>query len=425
MKVAFYTLGCKVNQVETDALKELFHQAGYTLAESEETADIYVVNSCTVTSSGERKSKQWLRRAKRLNADAVTVITGCVPQAGELNEQTFDADIVTGTVNRRQIINLIEEYLQRKQPIVAVDATNNSYEELPFTHFHDKTRYFIKVQDGCDRNCSYCAIRLARGPARSRLQQSILDELRRHQTPFEVVITGINLPAYGKDTGTDLSELVDAAAALEQVKRIRLSSLEPNTLTQKQIECFAAQPKLCHHFHLSLQSGCDATLRRMRRTYTTAQYEDAITRLRAAMPGASFTTDVIVGFPGEDDAEFKESLEFVLRMNFLKVHVFPYSARPNTDAAALPKQVENKVKQRRARLMQDETDAVRSRWINRQLGSTATLLLEQGDGNCHTGYTEQYVPVELSTTDYTRGDFVPVKLTSFNGHHCNCVILDD
>lgn len=425
MKAAFYTLGCKVNQNETNALEQMFSAAGYTIVPHTETADVYVVNSCTVTAGGDAKSRQWLRRARRGNPAAITVLTGCFPQAFPQNALIPEADIITGTAARGRLLQNVQAFLANGTQVVDIEAhaKNEAFEELPIQKMAGRTRAFVKIEDGCNRRCAYCIIPKARGPVRSRQEQNILNELQTLAASGhkEVVFTGINLPSYGRDTGTDLADLLEKAAKVDGIERLRFSSLDPDLITDKQIARFAGIDKLCPQFHLSLQSGCDATLRRMRRPYTAAQYAAAAQKLRAAMPGASLTTDVIVGFPGETDEEFEQSMAFVLQMQFLKVHVFPFSPRPGTPAAGFENQLDNVQKNNRAKQMQTAADQVRARWIESQFGTTQSILLEKPrkDG-LFTGYTKNYIPVLVKAPGGMAGQIVSATLGTFDGEHCFC-----
>ncbi|MFV0413520.1 MAG: MiaB/RimO family radical SAM methylthiotransferase [Oscillospiraceae bacterium] len=301
MKAAFYTLGCKVNQNETGALQQMFAEAGYQIVPATEAADVYIVNSCTVTAGGNAKSRQWLRRAKRENPAAVTVLTGCYPQAVPSIESLPPADIITGTAARGKLLQNLQAFLATGKKVVDIvpHQKNEVFEELPAEQLQGRTRAFVKIQDGCNRRCAYCIIPKARGPVRSRSQNNILQELEALAATGhkEVVFTGINLPSYGRDTGTNLADIVEAAALVPGIERIRLSSLDPDLISETLARRFGGVKKLCPSFHLSLQSGCNATLARMRRPYTAEQYWQAAENLRSALPNASFTTDVIVGFP--------------------------------------------------------------------------------------------------------------------------------
>ena len=385
MRVSFYTLGCKVNQNETGALEQLFCRSGYTLAGPGEAADVYVVNSCTVTAGGDKKSRQWLRRAKREAPGAVTVLAGCYPQAFPAEAAAVaEADVVVGNAARQEMLSAVERALATGERVVDIRS-------------------------------------------RSRAQGSILAELQALGAAGykEVVLSGINLPSYGKDTGADLTGLIEACAGVAGIERIRLGSLEPDLLTDRDIARMAACKKLCPQFHLSLQSGCEATLRRMRRTYTAAQYALVVDKLRAAYGGAaSFTTDVIVGFPGETEADFCESMAFVERQRFLKVHVFPYSSRPGTPAASFPGQLPEAEKAARVHRLQTLADGVRAGLIGAMLGARDEVLLEKPlSSNLFTGYTRLYVPVAVKAPGGRPGQIVTARLQSWDGERCRAEAL--
>ncbi len=424
MKVCFFTLGCKVNQHETGALQEMFTRRGYTVVDGDTPADIYVVNSCTVTASGDKKSLQWLRRAKRDNADAVTVLTGCYPQAFPDAAAAAPADIVMGNADRNALVDRVEAYLRTRQRTVAIvpHYTGEVFEELPISRLSGHTRAFLKVEDGCNRFCAYCIIPTARGRVRSRSEESVLSELRELAAGGyrEFVLSGINLSCYGNDTGTDLATLVEKAAALPGVERIRLGSLEPDLVSDEVWQRLAKIPQLCPQFHLSLQSGCDATLQRMRRRYTAADYAALLTKLRAWFDRPAITTDVIVGFPGETDADFAASKAFVEQCAFLKVHVFSYSVRPGTAAATFADQVPEEVKAARSKALTAAVEAVRSRQLAELEGMTEQVLLEKPCGeNCYTGYTRRYVPVAVAAPHHSQGQIVTVELGAM-GEHGRC-----
>ena len=431
MRVTFYTLGCKVNQTETGALAQLFEENGYTVVPSGEAADVYVVNSCTVTNFGDQKSRKWLRRAKRENPGAVTVLTGCYPQAFPQEAAAIaEADVVTGSGNRRAILRDVQRILDGEAERV-VDIRPHEkgerFEELPMDKFAEHTRAFVKVEDGCNRQCAYCVIPRARGPVRSRSEQSILQELHRLTAAGykEIVLTAISLPSYGADTGTSLVELVEKAAAVPGVERLRLGSLDPDMLHEDDIRRLARVEKLCPQFHLSLQSGCDKTLRAMRRPYTTAQYAAIAARLREAFgpENVSFTTDVIVGFPGETEEDFAQSMAFVTAQHFLKVHVFPYSRRAGTPAYDFPDQVPEHEKEARSRRMTAAVEAVRAEEAARMQGRTATVLLETPlSATLFSGYTPQYLPVLVSAPGCQSGDIVKVTLGAWDGKRCRAAL---
>lgn len=424
MRVTFYTLGCKVNQNETGALAQLFEESGYTVVSNEEGADVYVVNSCTVTNFGDQKSRKWLRRAKRENPGAVTVLTGCYPQAfPEEAAAIAEADVVTGSGNRRAILQDVQKVLNGESERV-VDIRPHEkgerFEELPMDKFAEHTRAFVKVEDGCNRRCAYCVIPRARGPVRSRDEASILQELHRltESGYKEIVLTAISLPSYGTDSGTSLVELVEKAAAVPGVERLRLGSLDPDMLHDDDILRLSRVKKLCPQFHLSLQSGCDKTLRAMRRPYTTAQFAEIADKLRKAFgpDNVSFTTDVIVGFPGETEEDFEASMKFVTEQRFLKVHVFPYSRREGTAAYDFPDQIPEHEKEERSHRMTAAVESVRAEEAAKMQGRMADVLLETPlSATLFTGYTKQYLPVLVNAPSCKTGDIVKVVLGAWDG----------
>ena len=426
MRVCFYTLGCKVNLNETGALEQLFRANGFTIAQEGEAADVFIVNSCTVTNFGDQKSRKWLRRKKRENPGAVTVLTGCYPQAfPEEAAQFMEADLVCGNGDRKAILENVQKLLDGHERIVAIapHQRGEQFEELPVERFETHTRAFIKVEDGCNRQCAYCVIPRARGPVRSRSEISILEELRRLAASgyCEVVLTAISLPSYGKDTGTGLAELVEHAAAVAGIERIRLGSLDPDMLTDDDIRRLAAVPKLCPQFHLSLQSGSSKTLRAMRRPYTTEQYAAVAAKLREAFgeENVSITTDVIVGFPGETEQDFEDSMAFVAGQRFLKVHVFPYSRREGTPAFDFPNQVPEHEKESRSRRMTAAVEKVRAELAHAAQGRTAQVLLETPlSSTLFTGYTKQYLPVVVNAPGHKSGEIVTVTLGEWDGKRC-------
>lgn len=430
MRVCFYTLGCKVNLNETGALEQMFRGAGFTIVPEGEEADVFVVNSCTVTNFGDQKSRKWLRRAKRENPGAVTVLTGCYPQAFPEEAANFlEADLVCGNGDRKAILDNVRKLLDGHERIVAVTPHKRGelFEELPVERFETHTRAFIKVEDGCNRQCAYCVIPRARGPVRSRAEASILNELRQLAASGyrEVVLSAISLPSYGLDTGTNLVELVEKCAQVEGIERIRLGSLDPDMLTPEFIARLAAVDKLCPQFHLSLQSGCTATLRRMRRVYTAEQYAQVVADIRAAYGHrpVSFTTDCICGFPGETVEDFEESCAFLKQIGFLKVHVFPYSRRSGTPAYDFPDQVHEREKQERSRTMNALAEELRRDVLTTYEGMEDEVLLETAlSETLFTGYTRLYVPVVVSAPGRKSGEIVRVRLGSYDGERVRAAL---
>ena len=405
MRVCFYTLGCKVNLNETGALEQMFRANGFTIAQENEPADVFVVNSCTVTNFGDQKSRKWLRRKKRENPGAVTVLTGCYPQAfPEEAAQFTEADLVCGNGDRKAILDNVLKLLDGHERIVAITPhqRGEKFEELPVERFETHTRAFIKVED-------------------------ILAELRQLAVSGyrEVVLSAISLPSYGLDTGTNLVELVEHCAQVEGIQRIRLGSLDPDMLTPEFITRLAAVEKLCPQFHLSLQSGCTATLRRMRRVYTAEQYAQVVDQLRAAYGArpVSFTTDCICGFPAETQADFEESCEFLKKIGFLKVHVFPYSRRSGTPAYDFPEQVHEREKQERSRVRNGIAEEVRREVLAAYVGAEDDVLLETPlSGTLFTGYTRLYIPVVVSAPGHESGQIVHVRLGEYDGERVRAAL---
>ncbi|WP_322181731.1 tRNA (N(6)-L-threonylcarbamoyladenosine(37)-C(2))-methylthiotransferase MtaB [Neglectibacter caecimuris] len=424
MKVKFITLGCKVNQYESEAMLELLLREGFQEAADGEEADVVVVNSCTVTATGDQKARQALRRAKKQNPGAVAVLTGCWPQAfpGEAAEFQ-EADIVLGTKNRAALLPHILSYFSHKQRIVdiAPHEAGEKFEAMRVSSFHGRTRAFLKIEDGCNRFCSYCIIPYARGRVRSKPLSEIRAEVRSLAAHDyrEVVLTGINLPAYGQDLGLHLCDAVEAACEEPEIRRVRLGSLEPEQLTEEVIARLQRQKKLCPQFHLSLQSGCDETLRRMNRHYTTAEYRQIVKNLRAAFPGCAITTDIMVGFAGETEEEFQTSLNFAKEIAFAKVHVFAYSRRPGTKAYTAPDQVPEKVKEERSRVMIAVTLATQRAFLRAQVGNTEEVLFEQAaDKNVYEGYTGNYTLVRAVSPMPLHGQLLPVQITEAGEGFC-------
>ena len=417
MNVKFITLGCKVNQVESEAMREALLAGGFQEAAEGQTADVVVVNSCTVTAVSDQKARQALRREKKRNSGAVAVLTGCWPQAFPQEAEDFlEADIVLGTTRRAALLPKILEYLSTKQRIVdiAPHEKGEKFEKLTVSAMHGRTRAFLKIEDGCDRFCSYCIIPYARGRVRSKPLEDIKAEaaLLGDHGYREVVLTGINLPAYGKDLGLHLCDAVEAACAAPGIARVRLGSLEPEQLTPEVIARMAKQEKLCPQFHLSLQSGCDATLKRMNRHYTTAEYRQIVRNLRQAFPNCAITTDIMVGFAGETEEEFAASLAFAKEIAFAKVHVFAYSRRPGTRAYDMPGQVANKVKEERSRQMIAATLATQRDFFAAQVGRVEEVLFEQErEKNVYEGYTRNYTPVRAASAVPLQGQVLPVEIT--------------
>lgn len=435
MTAAFHTLGCKVNQYETRAMMKLMAEAGYDTIDYIPGATpvddgVIVINSCTVTGESDRKLRQLLRRCRRDNPHAILVLTGCMPQAfPAIAEGYAEADIVLGNAARASLPGHVARFLTMGARIVDIPEHGATLEPLAIEAFQGRTRAFVKIEDGCNRFCSYCIIPYARGRVRSRSLSSLREELTvlAAKGYREVVLVGINLTAYGQDCGLTLADAVDTACAVEGIARVRLGSLEPDFLTPAMIARLQTQAKLCEQFHLSLQSGCDATLRRMNRHYTAAEYEAVCDRLRVAFPGCALTTDVMVGFPGEDEAEFQSSLAFVQAIGFARVHVFAYSRRPGTVAASAPGQVPTQEKARRSHTLIEACEQQSERYMRAHIGRTVEVLLETGgeDETGAHGYTRHYLPVHLEGPAGAPGDLVQVRLTAVRDGCCVGLIVPE
>ena len=432
--VAFCTLGCKVNQYETDAMRGSFEAEGYEVKEFSQEASVYVINTCTVTNMADRKSRQMMHRAKKKNPDGIIVAVGCYVQAAkeQLEEDTL-IDLVIGNNMKSQVVQIVEQYIQDnrhtedRDAYVADIAHSHEYETMHIETVSEHTRAYIKIQDGCNQFCTYCIIPFARGRVRSRELPDVLQEIRTLAKSGyrEVVLSAISLPSYGLDTGTNLVELVEHCAQVEGIQRIRLGSLDPDMLTPEFITRLAAVEKLCPQFHLSLQSGCTATLRRMRRVYTAEQYAQVVDQLRAAYGErpVSFTTDCICGFPGETQADFEESCEFLKKIGFLKVHVFPYSRRSGTPAYDFPEQVHEREKQERSRVMNGIAEEVRREVLAAYVGTEDDVLLETPlSGTLFTGYTRLYIPVVVSAPGHESGQIVHVTLGEYDGERVRAAL---
>ena len=424
MKFAFYTLGCKVNQYESQAMEELFRRRGYEIVPPSQEAELYIVNSCTVTSSGDKKTRQIVRRLRREHPLAVVALTGCLPQTDpRAAEELPEADLVLGTRERRTVVEAVEEYLARRQRLVRVlpHEAGEPFEPLEALGDDGHTRAFLKIQDGCTQFCAYCIIPFARGPLRSRELAALREEVAGLAAAGyrEVVLTGINLSLYGRELGLRLPDAVEAAASVPGIDRVRIGSLEPELLTDEDIARLAAVPQLCGQFHLSLQSGCDATLARMNRHYTAARYREIAGALREKFPGCAITTDVITGFPGETPEEFAETCRFVREMGFAMVHIFPYSERRGTAASSMPDAVPMEERRRRAAALAEITAGSAQDFYQAQVGTVQMLLVEKKrEPDWVRGYTPNYTPVRVRCTDDRRGELLPVRITEAGPEGC-------
>lgn len=413
-KVAFYTLGCKVNQYETDAMKAIFENNNYEVVNFDSFSDIYVINTCTVTAMGDKKSRQIIHTAKNNNENALVVVTGCMAQ-GTIrdNKEIVGADIIIGNEDRKNILEIIDKYNGEKLVNVREIKNHHEFWENDGIISEDRTRAYIKIQDGCDRYCSYCIIPYVRGPIRSRDFNEVINEAKKMADEGfrEIVLIGIHLASYGRDTKKEsLIEVLEELSKIENIKRIRLGSLEPSFISEDTVNRMKKLDKVCKHFHLSLQSGCDTVLKRMNRKYTTAEYEEKVNMLRCAFPFVAITTDVIVGFPGETDEEFNETYEYLKRINLSKVHVFPYSIRNGTPASKMPNQIEKSVKKERADILIKQSSENELEFAKKFIGEKVETILEKRTvGEYREGYSEQYVPVLVKNKK--AGEFVSGKVS--------------
>ena len=419
-KAALHNLGCKVNAYETEAMQEMLEQNGYEIVPFAEGADVYVINTCTVTNMADRKSRQMLHRARKMNPNAVVVAAGCYVQAQGAKADDC-IDIIIGNNKKKDLIAILDEHfakIEEKEPQVElIDiAHTHEYEEMRVSRQAEHTRANVKVQDGCNQFCSYCIIPYARGRVRSRKMEDVLAEVHTLASNGyqEIVLTGIHLSSYGIDTGENLLELIRAVHQVEGILRIRLGSLEPRIITREFAEGIAALPKMCPHFHLSLQSGCNATLKRMNRRYTAEEYYEKCELLREVFDHPALTTDVIVGFPGETEEEFQESKAFLEKVKFYETHIFKYSRRQGTKAAEMKEQVPEHVKTERSNQLIALGKVNKKAFEDRLVGQTVEVLMEeeiQRDSETwQIGHTREYVKVGRKTEENLANQLINVEI---------------
>jgi len=410
-KVAFHTLGCKVNQYETHAMMELFKNADYDIVTDKDFADVYVINTCTVTNVGDRKSRQFIRKMKNFNPDAVVAVVGCYAQvAPEEVESLEGVDIVIGTHGRKEIVRLVENKDEDRGGQFVGDIMQvYEFEDLSLTEYEGKTRAFIKIQEGCNQYCTYCIIPYARGNIRSRNKELVLEEVNRLAKAGyqEVVLTGIHIASYGKDLeeANYFLELLQEINEIQGILRIRLSSLEPNLITKPFLEELQRLDKLCPHFHLSLQSGSNEILKRMNRKYTREEYRQAITLIRQYFENPALTTDVIVGFPGESDKDFEDTFALVRELRFSEIHVFKYSPKKGTPAAKYKEQINGNIKQERSEKLIDLGEHLKKEFMTSFIGMEEEVLFENFDPKeqISTGFTKRYIKVKgVTVKDYSK-----------------------
>ena len=423
-KAALHNLGCKVNAYETEAMQEMLEQNGYEIVPFAEGADVYVINTCTVTNMADRKSRQMLHRARKMNPNAVVVAAGCYVQAQGVKADDC-IDIIIGNNKKKDLIAIMDEHFakieEKEQQVELIDiAHTHEYEEMRVSRQAEHTRANVKVQDGCNQFCSYCIIPYARGRVRSRKMEDVLAEVHTLASNGyqEIVLTGIHLSSYGIDTGENLLELIRAVHQVEGILRIRLGSLEPRIITREFAEGIAALPKMCPHFHLSLQSGCNTTLKRMNRRYTAEEYYEKCELLREVFDHPALTTDVIVGFPGETEEEFRESKAFLEKVNFYETHIFKYSRRQGTKAAEMKDQVPEPVKTERSNQLIALGKVNKKAFEDRLIGQTVEVLMEeeiQRDGETwQIGHTREYVKVGRKTEENLANQLINVEIENLS-----------
>ena len=427
MKAAFYTLGCKVNQYESEYMSEVLKNAGFTIVSPNEDADYYIVNSCTVTATADQKTRQNVRKFKRKHPNSVIILTGCMPQAfPESAEELVEADIVLSNKNNDDILDLINKSSTDKNRIIKIEKhhSGDEFQSCKINDFNERIRAFVKIEDGCDRFCSYCIIPMSRGRVRSKNPDDLRNEVETlgNHGIKEIVLVGINLSSYGKGKDFNIVDAVKICADNKNICRVRLGSLEPDHITDAVIDGLSKIEKFCPQFHISLQSGCDKTLKNMNRHYTAEEYKALCQKLRTTFDDATITTDVMVGFTDESEEDFNESLEFVKDIEFEKVHVFPYSQREGTVASRRGDNIPKSTKECRASIMIETAKRSRLKYFDSLIGSEQTVLFESIEGNnIYQGYTRNYVPVRYRSDKNIIGQEIKVTIESVDTNNDICI----
>ena len=427
MKVAFATLGCRVNQYESEAMVEKFIREGYEVAEFHDFSDVYVINTCTVTNMGDKKSRQMIGRARRINPEAIISVVGCYAQiATEEVAGIEGVDVVLGSRNKGDIVYWVNRAREECKQVVEVSDVlkNKVFEDLNISEYQDRTRAFVKIQDGCNRFCSYCLIPYARGAVCSKNPEKIISEIRELATNGfkEILLSGIHIASFGLDLEGhwNLVRILEEVDKIPGIQRVRIGSIDPTFFTEGVIDKIISLKKLCPHFHLSLQSGCDETLKRMNRRYTTQEYKTVVENLRSSIKGASITTDVIVGFPGETQEEFNETYEFLKNLQLSKMHIFKYSPRKGTKAAEIKEQINGNIKEERSHKLITLNNILEEKHINTYIGEYMNVLYEQkfkDNENEFEGYTDNYIKVIGKSSKNIIGEFHMTKLTNCMGDY--------
>ncbi|MDY4079384.1 MAG: tRNA (N(6)-L-threonylcarbamoyladenosine(37)-C(2))-methylthiotransferase MtaB [Clostridium sp.] len=421
MKVAFSTLGCRVNQYESEAMAEKFIREGYEVVDFSEIADVYVINTCTVTNMGDKKSRQIISKARRLNSNAIIAVVGCYSQIAPKEVSAIEGvDVVLGTRNKGDVVYYVNKARDEQKIQVHVEGVlkNKKFEDLNIEEYQDKTRAFLKIQDGCNRFCTYCAIPYARGSVCSKEPRKVIEEIKKLASHGfkEVILSGIHTASYGLDLDGNITliDLIEDIEKIDGIERVRIGSIEPAFFTNEVIEKIKGFKKLCPHFHLSLQSGCNNVLKRMNRRYTAEEYEHIVNVLRENIKDVSISTDVIVGFPGETEEEFNETYEFLKRIKLTKTHIFKYSPRKGTRAAEMKGQIDGKVKEERSKALIALNDINEQGFIEKYINKNVKVLLEQqvkGKENIFEGYTENYIKVEVEKPENIKsGDIIECRI---------------
>ena len=430
-KVASHALGCKVNQYESEAIAELFAQKGYEIVSIDEKADVYIINTCTVTNFGDKKSRQLIRKVKRLNPDAVVAAIGCYAQTAPEEIRKIDGvNLIIGTKGRKDIVELVESYVPEMGVVSTVGtiAGEREFERLSINSLADRTRAYLKIQDGCSQFCSYCIIPYARGPIRSRPIEDIRDEVHNlAENGFkEIILAGIHVASYGKELeNTRLIDVIRLVQEIDGIERIRFSSIEPGIVTEDFVKELSEMDKVCDHFHLSLQSGCDRTLKRMNRKYNTAQYMAAVELLRKYFPDMAFTTDIIAGFPGETEEDFEESLAFAQRIGFSKIHAFPYSPKKGTPAAVMQGQIANSIKNERTARLIELSNRMGNEFIKGFVGRSMPVLYErETEKGLYEGYTTNYIRVIANSGERLRNKIVETKIDGYENDTASGIVVN-
>lgn len=425
MKVAFQTLGCRVNVYDSEAMIEMFKKDGYELVDFTESADVYVINTCTVTNMGDKKSRQYISRAKRTNPDATVAVVGCYSQVSKEDVISIPGvDVILGSRNKSDIVYHVNQSRAEKRQIVEVTdklILNSKFEDLGVTGYEGKTRAFLKIQDGCNRFCTYCIIPYARGGLSSKNPEKVLEEIRKLSTEgfTEVILSGIHIASYGHDLEEkwDLLDLLEKIEEIAGIRRVRIGSIEPMFFKDGRMDRIMNLTKLCPHFHLSLQSGSDTVLKRMNRRYTAVDFEDVVTELRMKIPEVSITTDIIVGFPGETEEEFLETYEFLRNMKLTKVHTFKYSQRKGTPAYHMKEQIPGDIKDRRSKQIIALSDETENQHMSSYVGKTVEVLFEEGKSSIHFGYTRNYLKVRVHSDDNIQGEYLATRIVGVYGDY--------